>query len=80
MRTMIPLRVAGITSNCLFIVFGFFGAVYPTLVLHAALLPLNTLRLYQMLQSDREGARGGARQPVDGMAQAVHEQARLPCK
>ena len=50
MRTMIPLRVTGLISNCLFIAYGFFAGVYPPLVLHCILLPLNASRLYQMLQ------------------------------
>jgi CRP/FNR family transcriptional regulator, cyclic AMP receptor protein len=50
MRTMIPLRVVGICANCLFIAYGYFAAVYPQLLLHAILLPLNGLRLYQMIQ------------------------------
>ena len=50
MRTMIPLRISGIIANCLFIAFGYFGAIYPTLILHLILLPLNSTRLYQMLQ------------------------------
>jgi len=61
MRTMIPLRVAGIASNCLFIAYGFLAAIYPTLLLHLILLPLNSVRLYQMVQlikRVREAARG----------------------
>lgn len=50
MRTMIPLRVIGICANCLFIAYGYFGAVYPQLLLHAVLLPLNSVRLYQMMR------------------------------
>jgi hypothetical protein len=50
MKTMIPLRISGIVANCFFIAFGFFGAIYPTLILHVILLPLNAVRLYQMLQ------------------------------
>jgi CRP/FNR family cyclic AMP-dependent transcriptional regulator len=50
MKTMIPLRISGIVANCFFIAFGFFGAIYPTLILHVVLLPLNAVRLYQMLQ------------------------------
>src|SRR5688572_26634558 len=41
MRTMIPLRVVGICSNCLFIAYGYFAPAYPQLLLHAILLPLN---------------------------------------
>jgi CRP/FNR family transcriptional regulator, cyclic AMP receptor protein len=55
MRTMIPLRLVAIASNVAFIAYallglryGIFGRVYPILVLHAALLPLNVVRLGQM--------------------------------
>jgi len=54
MRTMIPLRTVAICSNVSFIAYallglkyGVFGRVYPILVLHAALLPLNVVRLRQ---------------------------------
>lgn len=50
MRTMIPLRIVGICANCLFIIYGYLGPVYPQLLLHAILLPLNSVRLYQMIQ------------------------------
>lgn len=58
---MIPLRVSGIIANSLFISFGYLEAVYPTLILHAILLPVNSVRLYQMLQlvkRVREAAQG----------------------
>jgi CRP/FNR family transcriptional regulator, cyclic AMP receptor protein len=55
MKTMIPLRVLAIASNVAFIAFallglkyGIFGRVYPILVLHSSLLPLNVLRLRQI--------------------------------
>jgi CRP/FNR family cyclic AMP-dependent transcriptional regulator len=48
MKTMIPLRVVSMVCNSCFIVYGFFGAVYPTLALNLLLLPLNALRLHQM--------------------------------
>jgi CRP/FNR family transcriptional regulator, cyclic AMP receptor protein len=50
MRTMIPLRVMAIASNCIFIVYGGIGGVYPILVLHTVLLPLNGYRLREMLR------------------------------
>ena len=49
MKTMIPLRLVGIVSNCLFIAYGFFAHAVPVLVLHVILLPLNTWRLHQMV-------------------------------
>jgi CRP-like cAMP-binding protein len=54
MKTMIPLRVVGICSNCVFIIYAYFGALYPVLILHIILLPLNTLRLREMLRLTRE--------------------------
>ncbi|MBN8990547.1 MAG: cyclic nucleotide-binding domain-containing protein [Rhizobiales bacterium] len=50
MKTMIPLRAAAICSNVAFIVYGFYEELYPVLMLHAILLPLNTWRALQMLR------------------------------
>jgi CRP/FNR family cyclic AMP-dependent transcriptional regulator len=61
MKTMLSLRITGIASNCVFIAYGYVAAAYPVLILHLILLPLNTLRLYQMQQlikRVREAARG----------------------
>ena len=54
MKTMIPLRVIGICSNCAFIIYGYLGGLYPVLILHVILLPLNSLRLHEMLQLTRQ--------------------------
>jgi CRP/FNR family cyclic AMP-dependent transcriptional regulator len=55
MKTMIPLRIVAIASNVAFIgyallglKYGIFARVYPILVLHSALLPLNVVRLRQL--------------------------------
>jgi CRP/FNR family transcriptional regulator, cyclic AMP receptor protein len=48
MKTMIPLRAAAICSNVAFIVYGFYDSLYPVLILHAILLPLNIWRAVQM--------------------------------
>lgn len=50
MKTMIPLRVVGICSNCAFILYGYLGGLYPVLALHIILLPLNGMRLREMLR------------------------------
>ena len=50
MKTMIPLRIAGLCANCIFIVYAYFAPVYSQLLLHAVLLPINVTRLYQMVQ------------------------------
>jgi hypothetical protein len=49
-RTMIPLRVLSAGSNICIIAYAYLEAQYPTLALNAALLPLNILRLVQMLK------------------------------
>jgi CRP/FNR family cyclic AMP-dependent transcriptional regulator len=54
MKTMVKLRVIGICSNCIFITYAYLGSLYPVLVLHIILLPLNCLRLREMLQLTRE--------------------------
>ena len=55
MRTMIPLRIVAIASNVAFIAYallglryGVFDRLYPILVLHSALLPLNLIRLREL--------------------------------
>jgi CRP/FNR family cyclic AMP-dependent transcriptional regulator len=55
MKTMLPLRIVGIASNVAFmsyallgLAYGVFGRLYPILVLHACLLPLNVIRLRQL--------------------------------
>jgi CRP/FNR family cyclic AMP-dependent transcriptional regulator len=54
MKTMVPLRMVAICSNVAFMTYallglkyGVFGRVYPILILHASLLPLNIIRLRQ---------------------------------
>lgn len=54
MKTMIPLRVVGICSNCMFITYGFLGGLYPVLILHLILLPLNGMRLREMLRLTKQ--------------------------
>lgn len=49
-RTMVPLRIVALCSNCAFIAYGYLDALYPILLLHIILLPLNVMRLYQMVQ------------------------------
>lgn len=60
-RTMVPLRVVALCSNCAFIAYGYVDGLYPILMLHIVLLPLNAMRLYQMVQLSwqvREAAHG----------------------
>jgi CRP/FNR family transcriptional regulator, cyclic AMP receptor protein len=50
MSTMVPLRVVAIVSNILFATFGGLAHIYPVLVLHVVLLPVNIIRLMQILR------------------------------
>jgi len=54
MKTMVPLRIIGIASNFFFIGYGFLAAAYPPMILHILLLPLNVVRLREMLQLTRQ--------------------------
>lgn len=49
MRTIIPLRCIGIGANICSLIFSSFTGNYPSLVVNLILLPLNSVRLYQML-------------------------------
>jgi CRP/FNR family transcriptional regulator, cyclic AMP receptor protein len=48
MGTMLNLRAIAIFSNLAFICYGLGAGIYPVLILHAILLPLNTMLLIQM--------------------------------
>jgi Cyclic nucleotide-binding domain len=50
MRTMVPLRVAGIVSDVFFIGYGLLSSTVTTLILYVLLLPINIFRLAQMLR------------------------------
>ena len=45
---MIPLRVIAILSNILFSLFGFWAHIYPVMLLHLILFPVNIVRLMQI--------------------------------
>jgi CRP-like cAMP-binding protein len=49
MKTVIPLRIAGIASAFFFLCSGIFARSFPSIFLYAMLLPLNSVRLYQMM-------------------------------
>ena len=54
MSTMIPLRIVAIGSNVLFCAYGYLDHLYPVLILHAILFPINVLRLVQFYQLVRD--------------------------
>ncbi len=53
-KTIIPLRLGAIGGNVGFLIFALLAPSYPTLVLHALLLPLNGFRTWQMIRLVRE--------------------------
>ena len=64
MKSLIPLRMIAIGSNVIFILYGAAAQLYPILVLHLSLLPLNifrTIEQIRLLQQVRASARGDAR-------------------
>jgi len=67
MSTMIPLRVVALVSNVLFMAYGYADHLYPVLLLHAILLPVNALRLVQFYRLVRE-MRGAQRKDLSVQA------------
>ena len=48
MDTIVPLRGLAIASNVLLIFYGIAGQLYPVLLLHAVLLPINIVKIVQL--------------------------------
>lgn len=62
MRSMIPLRIAAICTNVLFLIYSGIAGVNPTFFLNSILLPLNVYRLIEMQRLVRQvakAAKGG---------------------
>jgi hypothetical protein len=55
MRAMLPLRLIAILSNILFLLYGYCAHIPPVLVLHAALLPINIVRLVTLRERGSSG-------------------------
>jgi CRP/FNR family cyclic AMP-dependent transcriptional regulator len=45
------LRLFALQSNIAFVLFGYFGAVYPVMVLHILLLPINSFHFTRLLMA-----------------------------
>ena len=50
MRTIVPLRIAALISNVFFIGYGVLSNSINTIILYCLLLPINSVRLYQMIR------------------------------
>lgn len=57
MKSMLRLRIVAICSNFAFIYYAALAGVYPVLILHICLLPMNLTRLRQILRARTEGYR-----------------------
>ena len=55
MKKMVTLRVLAMISNILFALYGFYGQLYPILLLHLALLPVNVFRMVQLQWGETAG-------------------------
>jgi CRP/FNR family transcriptional regulator, cyclic AMP receptor protein len=64
MKTMIPLRVVGISTNILFLIYSSIAGIWPTLVLNCIVLPLNLYRVHEMRELIRRTKRA-ARSDLD---------------
>ncbi len=53
MRSMVALRLVAIASNAAFLIYAGLDGLMPILLLHAALLPLNAMRLVEAWRRDR---------------------------
>src|SRR5919198_24567 len=54
MRTIVPLRIAAIISDVFFIGYGVLANSITTFILYFLLLPINSIRLYQMIKLVRK--------------------------
>ncbi len=54
MKTIVPLRATGIASNFFLMCYGLLSASYLSFALYITLLPINSVRLYQMLKLIRK--------------------------
>lgn len=48
MKAMLPLRYIAVCSNVGFIIYGYFSHLYPVVMLHLLLLPLNVTRILEL--------------------------------
>ena len=76
-RTIVPLRIIGIISIVFFIAYGALAGAVATFLLYLLSLPINVIRLRQMLNLVKKARHLGAGRSVDGLAAAVHDAAKV---
>ena len=53
-KSMVPLRALAIASNIAFVTYGFFDGLWPILLLHSVMLPMNAMRLREAVGSQNQ--------------------------
>jgi hypothetical protein len=48
MDSILHLRLAALASNILFVLYGLFAHIYPVVILHIILLPINLQKLHRI--------------------------------
>jgi hypothetical protein len=74
MRDMLALRAVAIASNVAFITYGALAGIYPVLMLHIVLLPMNLYRLREALQPaplPSAGANHPSATPAEGSSHHI---------
>jgi hypothetical protein len=64
MKSMLPLRAFAIASNVFFIAYGYLDSLWPALILHTCLLPLNAKRLLDIRKLTAEIKKATETSPV----------------
>lgn len=64
MKSMLPLRAFALASNVCFITYGYLDALWPVLILHTCLLPLNFKRLLEIRKLTADIRRATELSPV----------------
>ncbi|HVH81485.1 MAG TPA: hypothetical protein VM782_18940 [Stellaceae bacterium] len=67
-RQMIALRVLAIASNLAFIAYGYQASLWPIVGLHLAMLPINILRVRQLVLACQEEGNDAGRSPISFVA------------
>ena len=62
-RRMASLRMLAIASNFAFIGYGYADRLWPIIFLHAAMLPMNIVRLHQVIRESRSRVPAGRLSP-----------------
>jgi CRP/FNR family transcriptional regulator, cyclic AMP receptor protein len=81
MKTIIPLRILAMISNLLFICYASLAGLYPVLLLHIFLFPLNIIRLREMkkLITDVKSAILGDDTSVEPLLPYMRKRKKEPC-